>query len=442
MYYSQVEISELVLNHPSVSKSELVIMMSKIVKAIDVEVNKRLELYLLAFIKYNYENGPEFPEGSDRPSDEEIEGHISSYMKLNPFSLEEKVVEKKRMGRPKKNEKETVVNPAVEDEMFGNLNGNVSEMKLEHPDNVAPVVGKKGPKEKKEKAVKVAKEKVPKAAKEEDEEVEGEKVEKAPKAKKEKVVKEKVVKEKVEKAPKEKKEKVVKEKKEKVVKEKKAKVAKAVKNDEEENPWAIEDDGEEKSPKEKVKKAPKAKKEKVVKEGEEGGKKRGRPKKNEVKEEEKVETPTSDEDSEEVAELAVELNELCQVSQVPIVEEQSKQAGGSQQHLDDEVAFEEYDEFEEDAPVESPKTEVQDHIVKFTDKSSGKDYFIDKQMAIENEEAPQENWYAVKDATTRAVVGRSNLRQMELFDEDDDDEDEEEEEEEEEDDDEDDDEED
>jgi hypothetical protein len=159
-----------------------------------------------------------------------------------------------------------------------------------------------------------------------------------------------------------------------------------------------------------------------------------------VKEEEKVGTPTSDEDSEEVDELAVKLNELCKVSQVPIVEEPAKQAGVSQQqqqqHLDDEVAFEEYDEFEEDAPVESPKTEVQDHIVKFTDKTSGKDYFIDKQMAIENEEAPQENWYAVKDATTRAVVGRSNLRQMELFDEDDDDEDEEEEEEEEEDDDE------
>ena len=390
MYYSQVEISELVLNHPSVSKSELVIMMSKIVKAIDVEVNKRLELYLLAFIKYNYENGPEFPEGSNRPSDEEIVGHISSYMKLNPFSLEEKVVEKKRMGRPKKNEKETVVAAAVEDERFGNLNGNVSELKLEHPDNVAPVVGKKAPKEKKEKAVKVAKEKVPKAAKEQDEEAEGEK---APKAKKEKVVKEKV-----EKAPKEKKEKVV---------------------------------------KEKVEKAPKEKKEKVVKEKKAKGKKRGRPKKSEVKQVDKVETPTSDEDSEEVLELGVELNELCQISQVPIVEEPAKQAGGSQQHLDDEVAFEEYDEFEEEeaAPVESPKTETQDHIVKFTDKTSGKDYFIDKQMAIENEEAPQENWYAVKDAATRAVVGRSNLRQMELFDEDDDDEEEEEEEEEEEDDD-------
>ena len=237
------------------------------------------------------------------------------------------------------------------------------------------------------------------------------------------------MKEKVEKAPKE--------KKEKVVKEKKAKGAKAVKNDEEENPWAIEDDGVEKSPKEKVKKAPKAKKEKVVKEGEEGEKKRGRPKKSEVKQVDKVETPTSDEDSEEVLELGVELNELCQISQVPIVEEPAKQAGGSQQHLDDEVAFEEYDEFEEEeaAPVESPKTETQDHIVKFTDKTSGKDYFIDKQMAIENEEAPQENWYAVKDAATRAVVGRSNLRQMELFDEDDDDEEEEEEEEEEEDDD-------
>jgi hypothetical protein len=390
--------------------------MSKIVKAIDVEVNKRLTEYLVTFIKYNYENGPQFPEGGQRPSDEDIEGHISSYITMNPFSLEEKVVEKKRMGRPKKHEKETVV--AAEEEMFGNLIGNVSELKLEYPNNIPPVVG------------------------DDDKEKPG----KAPKAKKEKVVKEKVVKEKKEKVVKEK---VVKEKKEKVPKEKKEKVvkAKAVKNEEEEeeNPYAINDDGYEgegakkKVVKEKKEKVVKEKKEKVVKEGEGEVKKRGRPKKGE----EKAKSDTEDE--EEVNQLGIQLTELCSVAVVPTIKadvpsQSSKEAAiQSGQGVDDEVAFEEYEDFEEEVAVSSPKTEAQDHIVKFTDKNTGKDYFIDKQMLVENEDAAEgENWYAVKDASSRAVVGRSNLRQMELFEEEDDaddeDDDEEEEEEEEEDD--------
>ena len=420
MYYSQVEVSALVLNHLSESESNLVseIMMSKIMKAIDVEVNKRLELYLVNFIKYNYENGSGQHEGFVRPSDEEIEGHITSYMKMTPFSLEEKVVEKKRMGRPKKNEKEVIV---AEEEMFGNLTGNVSDMKLEHPDNIIPPVVDHGVKEA------------------------------APKAKKEKVVKEKkekVVKEKVEKAPKEKKEKVVKEKVEKAPKEKKAKVTKAVKNGEEENLYAINDDGVVNSPKEKVKKA---KKEKVVKEKVESEKKRGRPKKGE----EKAKSDTEEDSEEELGQLAVQLQELCVVAEQPPQQQTPKQSAKEEmfqsahaqvddaQVDDDEVAFEEYeeveDEDEEELAVSTPKTEPQDHIVKFTDKNSGIDYFIDKQMVVENEDAAEgETWYAVKHATTRAVVGRSNLRQMELFDEDDeddeddDDEDEEEEEEEEE----------
>jgi len=399
MYYSQVEVSALVLNHLSESNLVSEIMMSKIMKAIDVEVNKRLELYLVNFIKYNYENGSGQHEGFVRPSDEEIEGHITSYMKMTPFSLEEKVVEKKRMGRPKKNEKEVIV---AEEEMFGNLTGNVSDMKLEHPDNIAPVVDD-GVKAKKEKVVKEKKEKVVK-----------EKVEKAPKVPKEKVVKEKkekVVKEKVEKAPKEKKEKLVKKK--------------AVKNEEEENPYAINDDGVVNSPKQKVKKA---KKEKVVKEKVEGEKKRGRPKKSEEKAKSDTEEEDTEEDSEEeVGQLAVQLQELCVVAEQPPQQQTPKQSAKKAVFKsahdaveDDEVAFEEYEELEdedgEEVAVSSPKTEAQDHIVKFTDKNSGIDYFIDKQMVVENEDAVEgETWYAVKDASTRAVVGRSNFRQMELF---------------------------
>jgi hypothetical protein len=134
-------------------------MMSKIVKAIDVEVNKRLEEYLVTFIKYNYENGGGQHEGFVRPSDEEIASHISAYVKMTPFSLEEKVVDKKRMGRPKKNEKETIV--AAEEEMFGHLADKVSELILEHPNDIAPIADAVKPlKEKKEKAPKVPKEKV------------------------------------------------------------------------------------------------------------------------------------------------------------------------------------------------------------------------------------------------------------------------------------------
>jgi len=410
-----VEFSELVLNLSP-------IMMSKIVKAIDVEVNKRLEEYLVTFIKYNYENGSGQNEGFVRPSDEEIASHISSYVKMTPFSLEEKVVDKKRMGRPKKNEKETIV--AAEEEMFGNLAAKVSELNLEHPNDIAPIADAAKPvKEKKEKAPKVPKEKI----------------EKAPKVPKEKVVKEKVVKEKVVK------EKVVKEKKEKVVKEKKQKVVKAAKNEEdgeedgeEENPWAINDDGVDQAPKEKKEKPKKEKvvkekkekvvkekKEKVVKEGGEE-KKRGRPKKGEepVQQVAQEEEDTEEEDSGD--DLPVALNKLSEVASVVIQKQQPSHQD------DDEVVMEEYEEFEEQEEATTPQTDPQDHLVKFTDKNTGKDYFIDKQMQVDNDEEPDAVWYAVKDAGTRKVVGRSNLRQMELFEEDDEDDEEEEEEEEEE----------
>jgi hypothetical protein len=403
-------------------------MMSKIVKAIDVEVNKRLSDYLVNFIKYNYENGPQFPEGSERPSDEDIEGHISAYMKMNPFSLEEKVVEKKRMGRPKKNEKETIV--AVEEDMFGNVNGKVSELKLEHPNELAAITGDvkeaaakpiKAPKEKKEKVVK----------------------EKVVKEKKEKVVKEKV-----EKAPKEKKEKVAKAPKAKAVKnadeeeekpKKKVAKKKAVKNEEEENPYAINDDGlDEEVPK---KKAPKEKKEKAPKEKKEADgevKKRGRPKKSEQKAKSDTEEDTEeDSEEEQVTQLAVQLQELCAVAEVPPVKEivnQNAQQSG-QQGEDDEVCMEDYVDFEEDAASvkTQEKEEANEEFVKFTDRQSGKDYLIDKNMRMKNEEDAEGVWYAVKDAATRKVVGQSNLRQMALFDDDEDDEDDDEEEEEEED---------
>ena len=347
-------------------------MMSKIIKTVEVEVNKRLEDYLVTFIKYNYDNGPgQGEDGFVRPSDEEIQQHISAYVKMTPFSFEEKVVDKKRMGRPKKNEKETVV--AAEEEIFGKIT-NVSGLKLEHPNEIAPIVD-----------VKEATTPV-----------------KAAKGKKEKVVKEKVVKEKAPKKTKkgaemeklaegaenEKVEKAPKEKKEKVVKEKKEKAAKVPKNQEE---------------------------------GAEGEKKRGRPKKGAVPAPAPEPAQVEEEEEEEVQQLVTVTS--------PVKSQSVKQSAQQSVILDDEVGMEEYLDFEDVEDAKSPKTEPQEHIVKFSDKQSGIDYFIDKQVSIENEDAEDgEQWYAVKDATNRQVVGRSNLIRMELFEEDDEDDEEDEEE--------------
>jgi len=382
-------------------------MSSKIMKAVEMEVNKRLEWYLLAFIRHNYEHGaknvdPNFVP----PGDEEIESHIKEYMRATPFTLEDKVVEKKRMGRPKKNEKETILadDNALE---VSNMCPDVSEQ-LDH-------VGEK------------EKEKVEKAPKEKAVKVPKENVEKAPKEKKEKAVKEKV-----EKAPKEKKEKVVKEKVEKAPKEKKEKVEKAPKEK-----------------KEKAEKAPKEKKEKVKKEKADGEKKRGRPKKTD---EQKGEDDSSGDESEvetvEPVETVEQVKEQL-AAQLQLVEESIKQAEHvvaeeiqqlqrdkqlheGQQVQDqakvasinaasDDVEFEDY--------LESPKSTNMENIVKFTDKTSGKDLYIDKNTVLENAEDDGQVWYAVKELDTHKEVGRSNLVQFQEYDDDDEDDDEEEEEE-------------
>ena len=101
MYYSQVE-SGVISNLSSE-------MSSKIMKMIESEVNKKLNDYLFEFIVYNYENGVRDVQFV-RPDDEEIHKQIATYTTMRPFVFEEKVVgEKKRMGRPKKNEKITIV---------------------------------------------------------------------------------------------------------------------------------------------------------------------------------------------------------------------------------------------------------------------------------------------------------------------------------------------
>ena len=103
----------------------------KILKVVEVEVNKRLVEYLTNFIKYNYDEGMKENPDFERPSDEIINGNITKYVKEVPFTLEEKVVEKKRMGRPKKTEKETVI--VGEAALPG---GNVSEMHLQNPNDM------------------------------------------------------------------------------------------------------------------------------------------------------------------------------------------------------------------------------------------------------------------------------------------------------------------
>jgi hypothetical protein len=70
------------------------------------------------------------------------------------------------------------------------------------------------------------------------------------------------------------------------------------------------------------------------------------------------------------------------------------------------------------------KQKEESNIVKFTDNQTRKEYIIEKNMIVMNEDAPSEQWYVVKDAITRVVCGRTNLKQMELFaDSDEDDED-------------------
>jgi len=327
-------------------------------KAVEMEVNKRLEVYLGAFIHHNYENGakqvqPDFVP----PSAEEIQKHIQDYIRLNPFTLEEKVVEKKRMGRPKKNEIETML--SVDNE----LGLQVTNMRIDESDDESGDVGKK------------------------------EKVEKAPKVKKEKA------------------EKVKKEKAEKVKKEK-----------------------AEKPPKEPKVKAEKVKKEKAPKEEGEA-KKRGRPKKSDEDKKEESTQESVEEVQEQLkqqlevleqsikdAELAVDA-EVEQVLQAQAQQQQQQQQEQAASGNNDEVTFEDYDG--------SPK-QAEDRV-PFTDKTTGKDCYIDKSMKVENEDDDSQVWYAVKEAATGKIIGRSNLLIFQGYAEDSDEDEEEEEEEEEED---------
>ena len=342
MYYFQVE-SGVISNLSSE-------MSSKIMKMIESEVNKKLNDYLFVFISYNYENGVK-DEHFVRPDEEEIHKQIATYTTMCPFVFEEKVAgEKKRMGRPKKNEKIQIVE--------GEEDNKVSAENHSEPNDVVLAGVEEIPlKEKKEKP-----EKAPK-----------EKKEKVPKEKKEKVPKEK--KEKPEKVPKEKKEKP-----EKVPKEKK----------------------------EKPEKVPKEKKEKKEKSdsGDEGGaKKRGRPKKDEKKEEVKLE--------EEIPVVA----DAAPVQQTEALAEEVK-----------EENYEESDEEEEEEEEEQKPKEV----TKFTDKTTGIDYIVDKSTVLEVFPLDGETWYAVINSSNGKLAGRSNLKRVEMFDEDSDDEEEEDEEEEEE----------
>ena len=335
MYYSQVE-SGVISNLSSE-------MSSKIMKMIESEVNKKLNDYLFEFIVFNYENGVRDVQFV-RPEDEEIHKQIATYTTMRPFVFEEKVVgEKKRMGRPKKNEKITIVEGEEDMKVSAENHSETNDVVLAGVEEI-PLEEKEKKEEKEEK------------------------------------------KEKPEKAPKEKKEKP-----EKVPKEKKEKPEKAPKEK-----------------KEKPEKAPKEKKEKKEKSdsGDEGGaKKRGRPKKDEKKEEVKPE--------EEIPVVA----DATPVQQIEALAEEEK-----------EEKYEESDEEEEEEEEEQKPKEV----TKFTDRTTGIDYIVDKSTVLEVFPLDGETWYSVINSSNGKLAGRSNLKRVEMFDEDSDDEEEEDEEEEEE----------
>ena len=71
-------------------------------------MNKSLPEYLFSFIQYNYDDCTRRDQSFVPPSEETIRQHIRQYVMDTPFAFEAKV-EKKRMGRPVKNQKETVL---------------------------------------------------------------------------------------------------------------------------------------------------------------------------------------------------------------------------------------------------------------------------------------------------------------------------------------------
>ena len=79
------------------------------------------------------------------------------------------------------------------------------------------------------------------------------------------------------------------------------------------------------------------------------------------------------------------------------------------------------------SPQSPPPDEQGEHLVYFTDKRTGRDLIIDKSIKLDNNEDDEEGevWYPVKLASTRKVIGRSNLQRIQEFaddsDEDDDD---------------------
>ena len=350
-------------------------MSSRIVKSIESEVNKILPEYLFRFILHNYEEGCKGEDGEPfaRPSDEEIKAKIGEYHRGVPFVFEEvKSNEKKRMGRPPKNQKETIV---AEDGLEAVIQ--VSNIDTE-PSNVVQSVGEE-PAPKAKKVSKEEKEKEAQAKKFQREvELQAKKEAKEKEAQEKKEAKEKEAQEKKEAKEKEAQAKKDAKKAEKVPKEKVVK-EKVVK---------------EKVPKEKKEKAPKEKKEKVVKEEGEGEvKKRGRPKKSEVA------TTASQQEIEEVKavmKIAIQsANEALEGTGVQMKEPKEKKDKKSKKSV-------------EKAAVQEAEMD------KITDNKTGLEYFIDKTMKVERKDKEDE-WYVIKDITTKDVVGRSNLIEVELF---------------------------
>ena len=423
---------------------------SKIVKVIEAEVNKRLVEYLTNFINYNYEKGEQSHPDFVRPSDEVINANITEFVKERPFSLEEKVVEKKRMGRPKKIEKETVV--VAEAPLGANK---VSEIHQQNANDLH-LIGEQDedeeeqmPKNKKEKAMKAAKEVKPPAK---------EKKEKAPA--KEKAPEDGEVKKRRGRPPKNAVKAEDEKEKKPVPKKAAAKKGKKQQEEDEDQQQQQEEEEDEDSEEQQLqlqglqqlqelqllqKAAEEAAAAKKAEEEAAAAKKEAEAAAAAKKEAEEAAAAKKAAAAAKKAEAAAKKEKEEKAAAKKAKAEAAKKPEVAEvltNHEEDdfEVAFEnmkdeegvsgeeeveEYVKSSSNSPVPVQKPAVTEDIVNFTNKQSGLDYFIDKGQQLESED--EGVWYAVKNSTTRKLIGRSNLKRVELFDDSDDDEEDEEE---------------
>ena len=456
-------------------------------------MNKALPEYLFSFIQYNYEDCTRRDQSFVPPSEETIRQHIRQYVMDTPFAFEAKV-EKKRMGRPVKNQKETVVaedcglqsiskvsrndiEQSNEDEIVGDgLHLEVPKKKEKKErksaeEKEAEVQAKKEAKEKEieeKKAAKEAELQAKKEAKEAELQAKKDAKEAELQAKKDAKQQEKEAKKQQEK--KEKKEK--KEKDDNGEVKKRGRPAKnaggsaskeeiqAIKDDmqvaiQEAND-AIKDSGLQlvdntnytgdkmpkkvkvsathasSSPTEKVSKEKKVPKEK--KEKKEKAPKEKKEKKGKDAQEEKEIKSTIAEMLTEAQGVSETLENLtAMLAKVEIKSPPCSPQAAATNDIDfGEEQEEEYEEFADF--VESPKSaksdEEEEEVAVETEKFTYEDVDYYVDKNLKLESEDDEDWYAIKVCATHKVVGRASSKTKEMFEDSDEEDDEEEEEEE------------